>query len=215
MHVDLQAWMIFFARSLQKVADHLGLKDDAKMYQDHAQKLTEVLEKVHWDDNSKSFTDVTFTEAGELRRVVHKGYLSILPLALEILPRESEKVKWILDLIQNAKELWSPYGLCSLSKSDQYFGEGENYWRGPIWMNINYLVLQALHRNYMQPGPHQAQAAKIYADLRKNLIANVFKQYQSTGFIWEQYSCTDGQGSRSHPFTGWTSLLLLVMAEKY
>ncbi len=47
---------------------------------------------------------------------------------------------------------------------------------GPIWMNINYLVLGALHHNYAsKPGPHQALAHSIYQELRQNIISNMFR----------------------------------------
>lgn len=49
--------------------------------------------------------------------------------------------------------MWSPFGLRSLSKSDPYFGKGEDYWRGHIWVNLNYLVLRALHEKYAVEGP--------------------------------------------------------------
>lgn len=48
--------------------------------------------------------------------------------------------------MRDPEELWSPYGIRSLSKKDEYFGQGENYWRGPIWIQMNYLALSALHR---------------------------------------------------------------------
>jgi mannosyl-oligosaccharide glucosidase len=64
-------------------------------------------------------------------------------------------------------------------------------------------------------GPYQEKARKIYKELRENLINNVYKEYVNTGFVWEQYSAIDGKGSRSHPFTGWTSLVLLMMSERY
>lgn len=43
----------------------------------------------------------------------------------------------------------SEYGILSLAKNDSYFGAGENYWRGPIWINMNYLLLASLHNNYL------------------------------------------------------------------
>ena len=51
----------------------------------------------------------------------------------------------VLDLLRDPEHLWSPYGLRSLSASHPEFGTGENYWRGPIWIQMNYLALQALH----------------------------------------------------------------------
>ena len=58
-------------------------------------------------------------------------------------------------------------------------------------------------------GPHQEQAKRIYTELRTNIIDNVFKEYERTGYVWEQYNAKTGEGRRSHPFTGWTSLVTL------
>ena len=60
-----------------------------------------------------------------------------------------------------------------------------------------------------------SEARQIYAELRRNVVDNVYKEYRRTGYIWEQYSFLDGRGQRSHPFTGWSSLVLLMMAEMY
>ncbi|MFM7785680.1 MAG: MGH1-like glycoside hydrolase domain-containing protein, partial [Gammaproteobacteria bacterium] len=58
----------------------------------------------------------------------------------------SSKLKAILDILSDKDQLWSPYGIRSLSKSNVYYGKGENYWRGPIWINMNYLSLGSLHK---------------------------------------------------------------------
>lgn len=66
-------------------------------------------------------------------------------MALGLLPADSPKLGAILDMIQDENELWSPYGLRSLSASDPKYNTGEVYWRGPVWININYLTLQSLY----------------------------------------------------------------------
>ena len=63
-------------------------------------------------------------------------------------------------------------------------------------------------------GPYREHAEKIYKELRENIIKTVFDEYKRTGYIWEQYSF-DGKGKRSHPFSGWTGMVALIMAEKY
>ena len=66
-----------------------------------------------------------------------------------------------------------------------------------------------------QPGPNKQGAATIYKILRNNLLANVAKQYEETGYLWEQYDDEDGHGKGCKPFTGWTALVALIAAEAY
>jgi len=84
--------------------------------------------------------------AEESYHVCHKGYLSLFPFMLSLLPPSSPHLGPILDLLRDPKHLWSPYGIRSLSLSHPEFGQGENYWKGPIWVQMNYLVLAALHK---------------------------------------------------------------------
>ena len=41
------------------------------------------------------------------------------------------------------------------------------------------------------------------------------QEYMRTGYVWEQYNPITGKGQRSHPFTGWSALVVLIMAEHY
>ncbi|EIE76170.1 hypothetical protein RO3G_00874 [Rhizopus delemar RA 99-880] len=214
LHLDLHSWMVFGTTLLKDIAHKLGVEDDVREYDKVQEDLLINLDTLHWNEDQQMYCDQAL-EAEKFIHVCHKGYLSLFPMALGLLPPDSPKLGAILDMLENEKELWSPYGLRSLSASDPFFGQGENYWRGPIWLNINYLTLQSLYRNYMVPGPYQARAQTIYNQLRDNIIRNVYKDYQKTGYVWEQYSPETGEGMRSHPFTGWTSLVLLIMAEKY
>jgi len=82
----------------------------------------------------------------ENKLVCHKGYISIFPLLLGLVPKDSPHLEALLDIMSNPDHLWSDYGLRSLSKTDEYYSQGENYWRGPIWININYLALSSLYK---------------------------------------------------------------------
>jgi len=216
LHLDLISWMAFFSRTMREIASFIGEADDAIKYGEIEKAILDNIEDLHWSEDMQMYCDVGVNDEDESYHVCHKGYLSIFPVLLSLLPPSSPHLGHVLDLIRDPHHLWSPYGLRSLSASHSEFGQGENYWKGPIWIQMNYLALSALHKTYAsQPGPYQTKAKEIYAELRQNIVKNVIKEYQRTGYVWEQYDAQTGEGRRSHPFTGWTSLTALIIAEKY
>ena len=65
------------------------------------------------------------------------------------------------------------------------------------------------------PGQHQEQAGRLHDELRTNLLENIAGQYRKTGYLWENYRDDNGMGQGSHPFTGWTALVVLIAGEAY
>ena len=209
----------------------------------------EELKKLHWDDNHKVFADwgnntpdvelVANSPAGpsratkhiEWKRVVygnppklqfvdHKGYVSLFPLALKLIPKDAPELASYLDIIKDPNELWSDFGLRSLSKSSSMYGvkntwQDPPYWRGPIWINMNYLVLTALRDYSNMEGPYASRAGEIAKELGCNLIKTIQSQYYEKGFVFENYDDETGEGKGCHPFTGWTALLSVIASENY
>ncbi|KAK7359394.1 hypothetical protein VNO77_01352 [Canavalia gladiata] len=160
------------------------------------------------------------SERPVLRLVPHIGYVSLFPFMGRIIPSGSWILEKQLELILNRSLLWTDYGLRSLAKTSSLYMKRNTehdppYWRGPIWINMNYRILSALHHYSKENGPYQDKAKAIYEELRSNLIRNIVRNYQQTGFLWEQYDQIKGKGKGTHPFTGWTSLVVLIMAEAY
>lgn len=81
----------------------------------------------------------------ESYHVCHKGYISLFPFLLGLVSPDSPKLASVLKDIRDPDGIWSDFGLRSLSAGDEYFGQGENYWRGPIWMPMNYMALSSLY----------------------------------------------------------------------
>ena len=110
--------------------------------------------------------------------VEHLGYVSLFPLMLRLLPADAPQLPRLLELLRDPKALWTPYGLRSLSAGDRFYlrpnapGDAP-YWRGAIWINLNYLVLSGLHHYARAAGPAQARAAELYDELRTNLVSNM------------------------------------------
>ncbi len=144
LHVDLISWMGVMATSMARIADALSISDDSSEFAGHADAIRRNIDDLHWSEKHKTYCDATIDDYEESVHVCHKGYLSIFPFLAGLLPSDSPKLGPILDLIADPEELWSEYGLRSLSKSDEFHGTDENYWRGPVWVNMNYLALVRL-----------------------------------------------------------------------
>lgn len=65
------------------------------------------------------------------------------------------------------------------------------------------------------PGPHQVESQRLHDELRSNVLNTIVGNYGRTGFLWENYGDDDARGKGSHPFTGWTALLVLIAGQQY
>lgn len=219
LHLDLLSWIGLMSRSLIAISTMLDNKDDVQTYTKHFTAITRNLDDLHWSAQHKTYCDATIDDYDEHMLVCHKGYISLFPFMLDLLPHNHKNIAAILDIIQDPEQLWSPYGIRSLSKQNEFYGTDENYWRSPIWMNMNYLIVSSLHTLATDTSSAEAapkkireRAAKMYSELRKNLVDNVVQQWKDTGFAWEQYNPETGLGQRTQHFTGWTSLVVSIMA---
>ncbi|KAG7200863.1 hypothetical protein KM043_003227 [Ampulex compressa] len=186
--------------------DKVLLKKAAPPPRSHAQSLEMI--RVVLEDPTLRYVDTSF------------GYVSLFPLILQIVEPDSPELGKLLDDLINPDLLWTDYGLRSLAKTSPLYMKHNTehdapYWRGAIWMNLNYLTVRSTHYYANINGPYREKAQKIYDSLRRNLIQNIIRQYKKTGYIWENYGDVHGEGKGSHPFTGWTSLVVLLMAEIY
>lgn len=211
LHVDLMSWMGLMTRSLKRIAAELSERDDSLKYAQIETAIIRNLDDLHWSEGHRTFCDATIDAWEDSVHVCHKGYISVFPFMTGTIAADSPRLGHILDLISDPEQLWSDYGIRSLSRQDDNYGSAENYWRSPVWMNMNYLIVANLLKIAQTDGPHKAQATTIYNDLRKNLVNTVYNSWEETGFAWEQYNPETGKGQRTQHFTGWTSLVVKLL----
>ncbi|KAI9778325.1 MAG: Processing alpha glucosidase I [Geoglossum umbratile] len=212
LHVDLISWMGMMTKVIKRIATTLGEADDAEEFSVYETAIVRNIDDLHWDKDAKTYCDATIDDYEEHAHVCHKGYISIFPFLVGLVAADSPRLGPVLDLIADPEELWSDYGLRSLSKKDELYGTGENYWCSPIWINLNYLALRRLLEYATNKFcPHQKRAKKLYTALRSNMVNTVYNSWEETGFAWEQYNPETGAGQRTQHFTGWTSLIVKVM----
>ncbi|KAG5437789.1 hypothetical protein PCANB_000503 [Pneumocystis canis] len=216
LHLDLLSWIGLFTKALRQIAEKINYKKDVEEYISIENAIIKNIEDLHWSHTYNAYCDCTVDENHTSIHECHIGYVTIFPLLTGLLPASSPHLGKLLDIMYSPEHLWSPYGLRSLSTKDPYFEKDENYWRGAIWININYMALSSLYKNYINtPGLYQNKAKKIYNELRINLVNTVFREWERTHFVWEQYNQTSGIGQRTKGFTGWTSLIVNILSEKY
>ena len=218
LHLDALCWAGIMTRSMKQISNILGLEEDYKRFSTVEQNIIENLDVLHWNEAEKSYCDVTINDyTDELREFVcHKGYISLMPFALKLIPRDSPKLTHLIDLMSNPDELFSDFGILSLSKQDEYFDTDEVYWRGPVWINMNYLFLDSLVYYFQddieKQDPETVNKARIlYSELRKNLISNMHRVWTEDGFVYENYNHHTGNGSGVQHFTGWSALIVNIM----
>lgn len=243
IHLDLLCWMALASRVMSKISSVLGNEDHRK-FEDYYQLLkdNQRLEELHWSSEHEMFCDKGLnSEKVKLKKIIvnehkviferqvlvppkyglvpHFGYVSLFPLMMKLLEPDNPKLLITLNQLTKPDLLWTPNGLRSLSKSDTYYRRYNTehdppYWRGAIWININYLVLKSLEYYSHTSGPYQERAGQIYVQLQNNLVDNIYSQFVKTGYLWEQYSDSSGKGTGQYPFNGWTALIVEIMSGK-
>ncbi|ODQ79594.1 glycoside hydrolase family 63 protein [Babjeviella inositovora NRRL Y-12698] len=221
LNVDLISWIGIMTRSMKYMAQLLQKQKDVAKYTLIEQHIVSNIDKLHWSEEEKTYCDMSVDDDDENIHVCHKGYISLFPFLTRLIPESkvlNHKLKHVLEMIHNPEELWSPYGIRSLSKSDKMFKTGEDYWRSPIWMNINYMVLDSLRyyhdlesvQPYLEADVRELLRT-VYYELRVNLVTNVYNQWEKTGYGFENYNEENGDAQRVKHFHGWTSLVVLMM----
>ena len=235
-HVDLRCWMAIAARTMSRVESRLSAFSGSSAkspteYAELADRLEnyETLKSLHWDPERRAFADYGLNSPDAVlrdgRRVIdtngslpelgfvsqHLGYVTMFPLALRLIPEEAPELPDVLDILASPEHMWSPHGLRSLASSSPIYNAWNTkhdppYWRGAIWVNMNYLILDALRTKYAGH-PRALEAARA---LRENLVSTIGGQYDARGFVFENYDDQTGEGRGCFPFTGWSALVGLM-----
>ena len=94
-------------------------------------------------------------------------------------------------------QFWAPHGVRTLSKDEKPYDPERGYWRGPVWVLPNYLMMHGL-LNY----GHKAEAAELADKTQSLLIAD----FQKTGGMNENYNPETGFPDASGHFVSWNLL---------
>ncbi len=178
--------------SMARIARILGKKELSASYsKKHAVVVAAVTKMFKKEDGfylSKTMTD---------KWLKYKTHSVFSPMFCGAVSKAEAK-KLVDEHLLNEKEFWTPYAIPTVAVNERKFS-AKGYWRGPMWMNINWM----LHRGLTRYG-----LKAVAAELLEKTIAAVRK----SGFR-EYYNPITGEGLGAKQF-GWSTLVADMILEK-
>lgn len=205
---DASGWMALFVKNMIDISDALGKSDRSAYYHAQFTAIANAINSKLWDDQAKFYYDCQDTGCTQFVKV--KSLTGFIPLIAGVVP--ADRMPAVMAHLTTANEFWSAYGVRSLSADESIYEPGyasvpsvNSNWRGPIWLPINYLLVQATAN----------VDAKVSDQLRENLIKTVEAQWQIDQRFHEYYDASNGAGLGADHQTGWTALVANLIYEKY
>lgn len=202
---DASAWMAFSAGHLARIADELGHTDSAAGYRDEVDDVATAVNAELWDDERGFYFD---RDTDGRTPILTQSYSGLIPLIAGIVP--ADRIPRILAAVQDEDRFLSPHGIRSTSTDSVLYRPGyadqrgaNSSWRGPIWLPINYLLVDAI-------AEHDPAFA---ADLRLRLVELVETDWEATRRFHEYFDAETGEGLGADAQAGWTALVANLVIE--
>lgn len=206
--VDASVYAMREFLAMSAIAANLGDPADAKIYQAEALATRRAILGQLWSPRDAMFWNRR-RDTGAVVRVI--AWSNFLPLINGLLPRDEGRRMISLHLL-NPTQMRSEHGFRSLSRFDPAYNnqaiiDPYSNWRGPIWINANFLDWIALRR-YGYNDEARWLAVTLAADIHRDI--------QKWGSMHEDYDAETGDGLAPTPeqspnghfagFVGWNLL---------
>lgn len=182
--------------ALADIADILHRPNDARLNRLRAQKTAAAITSKLYDPVEKFFFDYDMVAKRLIRNKISGGFVALFGAALDRV-----HVDAMLDHLYSdgfLGEDLSSWTIPSVSKEDPGY-TNTTYWKGPAWLNINYLVREGLVRN----GAGNKRAERIAEYLKDRSIEMI----NSVGFF-EYFNPISGSPHGGHQFS-WSAALVI------
>ncbi len=138
--VDLQVYMYREYLALARIGRELGDTSAASRYEDKAKELKALTLKRLWSEEDGLFYNRD-ARTGQFIKV--KEWTSFTPLWAKMVPPEQAK-RMIETHLLKPGEFWGAHGVRTLAAGERDYAPKDGYWRGPVWVISNYLVMRGL-----------------------------------------------------------------------
>jgi glycogen debranching enzyme len=189
---DLNTYLCVQMGSLAMIAEALGMDAEGAMWRRRASAIVRRMIADFWDEG-----------AGLFRALHDEGPIpvstpfNLYPLWTGQLPEEI--CDRLIDHLTNPEEFWGEYIVPTVARNDPHY-DPARMWRGPVWANINYFLIEALQ-----------QVGR--ADLARTLRDRTLELVMQHPSIYEYYNSETGERpKRAADIFGWTAAVFIDLA---
>jgi len=204
-HIDLSCMMALFCEDMAEIAAQSGMTGEAELWLGRNAELKNKINSFLFDDESGFYFDRE--ENGKWHKI--KTVASFWALTAGV--AEEKQARALVSHLMNPEEFFTPFPVPSVALDEKCFCY--NYWRGPVWVNTCYAVVDGLRRYGF------AEEANAISD---RIIAGIKRDWEHSGHLWEIYDPLGGfaenmekkrWGARENAtqFAGWTATVLNLM----
>lgn len=168
--IDLSAFLVSDMRAMEQIALELEITEDTQLWMEKADHLGRLIRESMWDKESGFFYDVN--NRREFIKI--KTPASFLPMFAGA--ADEEQAKHLIRHLADPAEFWLTLPVPSVAADEPSFCN--DMWRGPTWLNYNYLVVKALERYACK---------ELAGELIRRTISEVSRWYMQLGSIFEFY----------------------------
>jgi|GEM_PF-220366 putative isomerase len=191
--VDLQCYIYREYRAMSLLAGKLGNSEDEAMYASKADALRAKIRDDMWSETEGTFLNI---DARTGKQIHILTWTDFVPLWAGV-ATTAQAQKMIESHILNPQEFWARYGIRTLSPYEALYDPHHGYWRGPVWVISNYLIMHGL-MNY----GYTKQARELAGKTQELLVHDL----QTTGGMNECYNPDDGTPLAGGHFVSWDLL---------
>jgi len=188
----LNTYLYLQQEALARMAAVIGEKEDVDKWQKFAHATLERMLESSWDMKTGLF----WAKKNGVRVNVRTPF-SLFPLLTgQLPPKVSAR---LVEHLTDERQFWSRYPVPTVAMNDPKYNASQ-MWRGPTWVNVNYLLIEGLQRSG-------------YADLARELRRRTLDLLCGQDDIYEYYNPETGKNPPKAASTfGWSSAVLIDLA---
>jgi len=186
---DLNAYLVLQYDHLAKIALELGRADEAHEWTAAGEALMRRLVEMRWDEDAGYFWAHYHDQPLRIRTP-----FNLFPLITGRLP--SAIAQRLVQHLTDPAQFWTHYPVPTVAQNDPTH-DPNVMWRGPVWINVNYLLIDGLKR---------AGFPEVARDLRRKTLEMMLSQPD----IYEYYNPNTGEKPpRAVALFGWSAALFI------